>query len=107
MTTTKLTTFEDFLKDIHAKDYHSTDDNMPDDFERWIENLDGNDYMEYAEKALHQQREMIRKEIGNELLKRMMKYDSKDGYSKIHDEVMEKVSRDVDDILSPLSNKEI
>ena len=51
--------------------------------------------------SLHQQREMIRKEIGNELLKRMMKYDSEDGYSKMHDEVMEKVARDVDDIFLP------
>ena len=52
-------------------------------------------------EALHQQREMMRKEIGNELLKRMMKYDSEDGYSKMHDEVMEKVARDVDDIFLP------
>ena len=62
-------------------------------------------YADYAiavsRKISKQQREMIRKEIGNELLKRMMKYDSEDGYSKMHDEVMEKVARDVDDIFLP------
>lgn len=46
----KTQTFEDYLKDIHAEDYHGTDDDMPDDFERWLENLDNNDLMEYAEK---------------------------------------------------------
>lgn len=30
---------EDILKEAHAKDYHGTDDDMPDAYEAWIENL--------------------------------------------------------------------
>ena len=33
-------TFEDYLKDYHAKKYTGTDDNMPDAYEAWIEELD-------------------------------------------------------------------
>lgn len=29
-------TFEDFLKDWHAKYYHGTDDDMPDAYEAWL-----------------------------------------------------------------------
>ena len=50
--------------------------------------------------------EMIQETIKKELLNRMMKYDSKDGYSTLHDEILEKVSNDVDDILKLLSNNE-
>lgn len=46
--------------------------------------------------------EKVRQVVKSELLKRMMKYDSKDGYSTLHDEILEKVSNDVDDILSTL-----
>jgi len=42
----------------------------------------------------------LKKEIKKQLLSRMMKYDSKDGYSVIHDEVLEKVSNDVEDIIN-------
>lgn len=30
---------EDKLKEAHAKDYHGTDDDMPDAYEAWLENL--------------------------------------------------------------------
>ena len=39
---------EDYLKEIHAKNYHGTDDNMPDDFESWISNLDVEEVIKYA-----------------------------------------------------------
>lgn len=29
--------FEEYLKDIHARDYIGTDDNMSDGFESWLE----------------------------------------------------------------------
>lgn len=29
---------EDVLKEAHAKDYHGTDDDMPDAYEGWLEN---------------------------------------------------------------------
>lgn len=30
---------EDKLKEIHAKDYHGLDDDMPDDYQRWRSEL--------------------------------------------------------------------
>lgn len=30
---------EEKLKEAHAKDYHGTDDDMPDAYEKWIEDL--------------------------------------------------------------------
>jgi len=38
--TSKMKTFEDYLKEIHAQDYHGTDDDMPDAFEEWASELD-------------------------------------------------------------------
>lgn len=32
----KQNKFEDFLKERHAKDYHGTDDDMPDSFEKYL-----------------------------------------------------------------------
>lgn len=45
-------TFEEFLKEEHAKHYYGTDDNMPDAFDHWLSCLDSNDVMELAEEAL-------------------------------------------------------
>ena len=36
----KQQTFEEYLQDRHAVQYHGTDDDMPDDYERWLEDLD-------------------------------------------------------------------
>lgn len=43
-------TFEDFLKEKHAEDYTGTDDDMPDAFDAWLGNLDGDDYMTFAQE---------------------------------------------------------
>lgn len=43
-------TFEAFLIDKHAKDYHGTDDDMPDDYEHWVSNLDGQEIIDLAEE---------------------------------------------------------
>ena len=56
MTTTKKLTFESFLQDIHAKDYHGTDDDMPDAFDNWITELQVDDLMRYADLAIIQAR---------------------------------------------------
>ena len=40
------TPFEDFLKEEHASNYHGTDDDMPDAFDHWISNLQGDEYIE-------------------------------------------------------------
>ena len=35
----KKLTFEDFLMEKHGEDYRGTDDNMPDAFNDWVDNL--------------------------------------------------------------------
>lgn len=32
--------FSQFLAEVHARDYHGTDDDMPDAFDTWLSNLD-------------------------------------------------------------------
>lgn len=44
--------FEDFLKEKHAENYMGTDDNMPDSFERWLENLEAQELIDFAEQAI-------------------------------------------------------
>lgn len=41
-------TFEEFLKEWHAKDYQGTDDGMPDAFEAWLEALEIGDIEQLA-----------------------------------------------------------
>ena len=45
-----MNTFIDFLRDIHAKDYVGLDDDMSDHFEHWLGDLDGEEYIEYANR---------------------------------------------------------
>jgi len=40
--------FEDYLQDIHAKQYTGLDDGMPDDYNDWIAAQDPNDLIEHA-----------------------------------------------------------
>lgn len=42
--------FEDYLKEIHGKDYIGTDDDMPEDFNEWLGSLDTNELIIYAEE---------------------------------------------------------
>lgn len=44
-----MKSFEDFLKEIHARNYTGTDDDMSETFEDWLSELDGEEYMRYAE----------------------------------------------------------
>ena len=46
------TNFEDYLKEIHAEDYHGTDDAMPDSFDAWLKGLDTEEVMQYADEAM-------------------------------------------------------
>ena len=46
--------FEDYLMEIHAKQYIGLDDEMSDDYEKWVSELDCNDIIEYAGKAIEQ-----------------------------------------------------
>ena len=41
-------TFEDFLRDQHAKEYAGTDDDMADDYEKWLAALTDNEWKRFA-----------------------------------------------------------
>ncbi len=41
--------FIDYLRELHAKDYIGTDDNMSDDFDVWLSGSDVNDILEMVE----------------------------------------------------------
>ena len=41
--------FLEFLQGRHAKQYQGLDDQMPDDFEDWLQDQDPYDLIEYAE----------------------------------------------------------
>ena len=42
--------FEQYLQEIHAKDYHGLDDDMPDSFNAWVSELDAEELKEYEKK---------------------------------------------------------
>lgn len=44
-----MPTFEEFLREKHAKDYHGTDDDMPDAFEKWLDNKYPETLIQYSE----------------------------------------------------------
>lgn len=44
-----MKTFEEYLQNVHAQEYHGTDDNMPDAFDNWVASLDVDEVIEYAE----------------------------------------------------------
>lgn len=43
-------TFEDYLQQLHSSQYTGADDDMPDDFERWLEKFDVNDILELVKE---------------------------------------------------------
>ena len=45
-------TFEDYLKDFHAENYHGTDDDIPDDFDNWSANMDLGEMEDLGFKAV-------------------------------------------------------
>lgn len=42
--------FNSFLQDKHAQNYNGIDDDMPDEFARWIQELSSEDWNDYAEE---------------------------------------------------------
>jgi len=48
-------TFEDFLMEMHAEDYIGTDDNMVDDFAKWVQDLEVDDFFNYGDKFAKKQ----------------------------------------------------
>lgn len=47
-----MNTFEDYLKENHAKHYRGLDDDMPDAYEKWVTDLDLTTVIELAEEAM-------------------------------------------------------
>ena len=45
---TAIQTFDDFLREEHADYYTGTDDDMPDDFDNWLQELDPDEWLMYA-----------------------------------------------------------
>lgn len=45
-----MKTFENYLRNLHAKEYHGTDDAMPDAFERWLEQFEVADILDLVAK---------------------------------------------------------
>lgn len=41
--------FESFLQEKHAKVYHGCDDDMPDAFDAWVSEIEGDEMQQYAE----------------------------------------------------------
>jgi hypothetical protein len=44
--------FEDYLKQVHAENYHGLDDDMPDAFDEWLTELSADDFIQYADQAI-------------------------------------------------------
>lgn len=56
-------TFTDFLSNKHAEQYDGLDDEMPDDFNEWLENLDINECIGYADEYVKEEVEKKTKEL--------------------------------------------
>jgi hypothetical protein len=41
--------FEDYMRGVHADDYHGTDDDMSDAFEAWVTDLDVEEWLKHGE----------------------------------------------------------
>ena len=44
-----MKTFEEYLQDWHADAYSGTDDDMPEAYETWLSELDGEEYIRFAD----------------------------------------------------------
>lgn len=55
---TKNQTFEQFLADKHMENYHGCDDDAPDAFDGWLENLEIQEVMDYAQEYGKQEYEL-------------------------------------------------
>lgn len=62
-------TFENYLKEIHAEDYHGTDDDMTDAFESWLVELQVDDLIQYAQKWGARELQIFKTDIMKDLQK--------------------------------------
>lgn len=58
-------TFKEYLQWEHSHNYSGTGDDMPDNFEKWLGQLDGGEYMEFAQDY----GEYIKSEVSNTIMK--------------------------------------
>lgn len=56
-------TFEDFLREKHAEQYSGLDDDMPDDCEKFIDELEPYELISYADKFAKEIRNEFKKSI--------------------------------------------
>jgi hypothetical protein len=61
--TTLYPSFEDFLKDEHAGQYTGIDDNMSEDFDKWLSELDTEELIKQADNYAAHRMVEIKKNI--------------------------------------------
>lgn len=44
--------FEEYLKEVHAEQYHGNDDDMPDNFDNWLSNLEVDEFIALGNRAM-------------------------------------------------------
>jgi hypothetical protein len=44
--------FENFLREKHSAQYEGLDDEMEDNYNAWVESLDGQELMDYADECI-------------------------------------------------------
>lgn len=49
----KYKDFEDYIQTKHAEQYHGLDDEMPDDYNTWLEDLSIEDWLVYGNNFAH------------------------------------------------------
>ena len=57
-------TFEQFLRDKHFDNYHGTDDDMSDSFDKWLTDLQADDFIKYGDTYAME----FLKEHGNKII---------------------------------------
>lgn len=60
--------FEEFLRDEHSSTYIGTDDDMPEDFEKWLQNLDVEELIKQADNFSSHRLVEMKKDVTKFLL---------------------------------------
>jgi len=96
--------FEEFLKDLHARDYAGLDDDMSDDFENWLAELDVDSLVKYGDmltKALiENQKSIIQDKVQNYFHDQIKRVDIGDELSKSIVSLIVGISSEVMDLIN-------
>ena len=90
----KAKTFEDYLKNIHSEGYMGTDDDMPDAFEKWLEQFDVANILELVAKY-ENDRNIAAQHLGSIKTKKKAKSSRMNGINPLQPH-MEKVKHFID-----------